>query len=280
MKIKTFVMTIALLATMGVESAMAWGGPGHHVIGYIAEQHLTPEAKAKCHKYLRHTLAYESCHMDNWRYSKGYEGTAHWHIGYAYPERKYTGDFRDQFVDQHHVCKSAAYRINEFHKGLKESYKEMPDTIVAFQIRALIHMMGDMHCPAHVAFPVEDKPTYDETSVYNRYRLKINGKRYTYHSMWDSITDLLYPKWNITDWAKVADRYNAKERKKICRGDAYDWLSGIAKEVMRSYKLIPRDTDVRKLSDKQQEQLTDLTYQQFAYAGYRLAYILNDVFKE
>jgi hypothetical protein len=140
--------------------------------------------------------------------------------------------------------------------------------------------MGDMHCPTHVAFPVEDKPTYEETSVYNRYRLKINGKRYTYHSMWDSITDLLYPKWNITDWAKVADHYNAKERKKICRGDAYDWLSGIAKEVMRSYKLIPRDTDVRKLSDKQQEQLTDLTYQQFAYAGYRLAYILNDVFKE
>ena len=277
---KILFFAFALVATLSVQSAKAWGGPGHHVIGYIAEQHLTPEAKAKCHHYIHHTLTYESCYMDHWRYSKGFEGTAHWHIGYAYPKRQYTGDFRDQIIKPANVLKSAAYRINEFHKGLKESYKEMPDTVVAFQIRALIHMMGDMHCPAHVAIPVEDKPTYEETSVYNRYRLKKNGKKFSYHSLWDTITDFLYPKWKITEWAAMADRYNAKERAKICRGDANDWLDGITKEVLRSYKLIPRDTDVATLSDKELEQLTDLTYQQFAYAGYRLAHILNDIFKE
>ena len=47
-----------------------------------------------------------------------------------------------------------------------------------------------------------------------------------------------------------------------------------------SYKQIPRDTDIAKLTDKQREHLTALTYQQMAYAGYRLAYILNDIFKE
>ena len=49
---------------------------------------------------------------------------------------------------------------------------------------------------------------------------------------------------------------------------------------MRSYKLIPRDTDIAELSENQREQLVALTYQQMAYAGYRLAHILNDVFKE
>ena len=276
---KKYIITIVL--ALGISaSAMAWGGPGHHIIGYIAEQHLTPEAKAKCHHYLRHTLAYESTHMDNWRYSKGFEGTAHWHIGYAYPDRQYTGDFRDQFINPESVKKSAAYRTNEFHKELRTSYKEMADTMVAFKIRALIHMLGDMHCPAHVAFPVEDKPTYEETSVYNRYRLLSNGKKTTYHSMWDRITDIFYPKWKIREWVAMADRYSKKEQAKICKGDANDWLKGIAKEVMRSYKIIPRDTDIAKLSEKQREELLDLTYQQFAYAGYRLAYILNDVFKE
>ena len=77
---KILFFAFALVATLSVQSAKAWGGPGHHVIGYIAEQHLTPEAKAKCHHYIHHTLTYESCYMDHWRYSKGFEGTAHWHI--------------------------------------------------------------------------------------------------------------------------------------------------------------------------------------------------------
>ena len=276
---KRYIITIVLALCVSA-SAMAWGGPGHHIIGYIAEQHLTPEAKAKCHHYLRHTLAYESTHMDNWRHSKGFEGTAHWHIGYAYPDRQYTGDFRDQFVNPESVKKSAAYRINEFHNELRSSYKDMADTIVAFKIRALIHMLGDMHCPAHVAFPVEDKPTYEETSVYNRYRLLSNGKKTTYHSMWDRITDIFYPKWKIREWVAMADHYSKREQVKICKGDANDWLKGISKEVMRSYKIVPRDTDIAKLSEKQEKDLLDLAYQQLAYAGYRLAYILNDVFKE
>ena len=277
---KILCITLALVATLSIQRAMAWGGPGHAIIGYIAEQHLTPEAKAKCRHYLRHTLTYEASWMDHWRYSKGFEGTAHWHIGYAYPERQYTGDSRDKVIKQESVRKSAAYRINEFHEQLRTSYKEMSDSTVSNKIRFLIHMVGDMHCPAHVAFPIEDKPTYDETTVYNRYRLKNKGKKYSYHALWDRVTDILYPKWKITEWRAAADTYNKKQRAKICRGDANDWLNGTAKEVVRSYKIIPRDTDIATLPDKKREELTELTYQQLAYAGYRLAYILNDIFKE
>ena len=271
---------IALCLAFFTKEAMAWGGPGHSIIGYLAEMHLTSEAKEKCHHYIHHTLAYEASYMDYWRYCKHMKGTAHWHIGYAYPNRQYTGDYRDKVIKQESIQKSAAYRINEFHNELRSSYKEMPDSLVAFKIRALIHMLGDMHCPAHVAFPVEDKPTYEETTVYNRYRLYRNGKRYSYHAMWDSITAILFPKRNIPGWLEEIDTYNAKQRAKICRGDANDWLDATAKATLRSYKLIPRDTDISKLSESQREQLVALTYQQMVYAGYRLAYILNDVFKE
>ena len=141
-------------------------------------------------------------------------------------------------------------------------------------------MLGDMHCPAHVAFPVEEKPTYEETTVYNRYRLKYKGKKYSYHAMWDNITNILHPEWKVTEWRAAADHYTNKQRAKICKGDANDWLKGVAKEVIKSYKIVPRDTDVAKLPDSDKEALTDMTYQQMAYAGYRLAHILNDVFKE
>ena len=84
----------------------------------------------------------------------------------------------------------------------------------------------------------------------------------------------------IPEWIEEVDTYNDKQREKICQGDANDWLAATTKDVIRSYKQIPRDTDIAKLSDKQREQLTNLTYKQMAYAGYRLAYILNDIFKE
>ncbi len=280
MKSKILFLILAFVAMFSAREAFAWGRPAHSIVGYIAEKHLTPEAKAKCHYYLRHTLAYEASWMDDWRYSKGFNGTAHWHIGYAYPERQYTGDYRDQILKQESVRKSAAYRINEFHDKLRTSYKEMPDSLVATRIRFLIHMLGDMHCPAHVAIPVDDKPSYEETTVYNRYRLYYKGKKYSYHMMWDRITAILAPKWTILEWAEAVDCYTDKYREKICRGDANDWLKGVSKETLRSYKLIPRDTDVAKLSDKERECLADMTYQQLAYAGYRLAYILNDIFKE
>jgi hypothetical protein len=90
----------------------------------------------------------------------------------------------------------------------------------------------------------------------------------------------LYPKRKLPAWIEAVDTYSAKQRVKICKGDANDWLDEIAKETLRSYKLIPRDTDVAKLTESQREQLVELTYQQMAYAGYRLAHILNDVFKE
>ena len=273
-------VTLALVATLSIQSAKAWGGPGHTIIGYIAEQHLTPEAKAKCRHYLRHTLAYEASWMDNWRYCKGFEGTAHWHIGYAYPDRQYTGDLRGKALKQESVRKSAAYRINEFHEQLRTSYKEMSDSTVSNKIRFLIHMIGDMHCPAHVAFPIEDKPSYEESTVYNRYRLKYKGNKYSYHAMWDNVTNILSPKWKVTEWTAAAADHTDKQRAKVCRGDANDWLKGTAKEVVRSYKIVPRDTDVATLSDKKREELTELTYQQLAYAGYRLAHILNDIFKE
>ena len=271
-KITTILLT--LVAIMSVQSARAWAERGHHIIAYIAEQHLTPEAKEKCQHYLRHSLPHYSSWQDYWRNSAPFKEITHWHMNYIDVNYKTVGSggkiTRDAVTQIERI-------VGEMSKG---KYHKLSDSIITVNLKLLIHMVGDMHCPAHVAFPIEDKPTYDETTVYNRYRLKNKGKKYSYHALWDRVTDILYPKWKITEWRAAADTYNKKQRAKICRGDANDWLNGTAKEVVRSYKIIPRDTDIATLPDKKREELTELTYQQLAYAGYRLAYILNDIFKE
>ena len=67
MKRKFFIALAALVALCGVERAFAWANVGHAVIAYYAEQLISPETKAKCHHYLRSSLAYQASWMDQYR---------------------------------------------------------------------------------------------------------------------------------------------------------------------------------------------------------------------
>ena len=96
-------------------------------------------------------------------------------------------------------------------------------------------MMGDMHCPAHVAIPIEDKPTYEETTVYNRYRLQRKGKKYSYHALWDSITAILFPKRDIPGWLEEVDTYNEKQMAPMVRTICKE--SGL--KLKQIYELFP-----------------------------------------
>ena len=65
---KKFVLVaVALVMLFGGQSAKAWNGFGHSCAAYIAEQHLTPEAKAKCEQYLQHSFVFYASWMDQWR---------------------------------------------------------------------------------------------------------------------------------------------------------------------------------------------------------------------
>ena len=83
---KLSILVLSLVAVMGVQSAKAWGGYGHSAIAYVAEQHLTPEAKAKCRYYLKHTLTYYASWMDYWRSVPAYKSVNNPHSIAAMPD--------------------------------------------------------------------------------------------------------------------------------------------------------------------------------------------------
>ena len=80
---KISILILACIATMGVQRAMAWGGRGHHIVAYIAEQHLTPEANAKCREYLQFSLPHYSSWQDYWRHSDPFKEISFWHSSYV-----------------------------------------------------------------------------------------------------------------------------------------------------------------------------------------------------
>ena len=76
---KLSILILALVAILGVQSAKAWGGFGHSAIAYVAEQHLTPQAKSEVRRYLKHTLPWYASWMDHWRAVPPFHPTNAWH---------------------------------------------------------------------------------------------------------------------------------------------------------------------------------------------------------
>ena len=75
-------LILILFALLAAREIRAFGLAGHAAIACIAEHHLTPRAKANIMRYTdHHSIVYYASWMDEWRHSKGYEFTTHWHAG-------------------------------------------------------------------------------------------------------------------------------------------------------------------------------------------------------
>ena len=261
------ITTLALLcvAFLGVQSAMAWGGWGHHITAYIAEHHLTPEAKAKCQHYLKHNLPHYSVWQDYFRHSKPFQEIHYWHMNYVDENFSAIGN-------KGNITRDATYQIERIVKEMgKGGYKNLSDSIVNLNLKLLIHMVGDMHCPSHVAYPKE--MGLKGGKLYN------NGKRVNRHTFWDGSPQYLHPKWKADKFLEVCDTYNEKQIKKVQKGNASKWGIENGRAMVRTYECWEDGDDVKKMTKEQREAIDEIVFGQLRKGGYRLAAVLNNIFK-
>ena len=91
---KRFILILFLL--LAAREIRAFGLAGHAAIACIAEHHLTPRARANIMRYTDHrSIVYYASWMDEWRRSKGYEFTTHWHAGTVDAEFRSTPAVRE-----------------------------------------------------------------------------------------------------------------------------------------------------------------------------------------
>ncbi len=264
MKKKLSIFVLALVATMGVQSAMAWGTFGHGAMAYVAEQHLTPKAKAECRRYLKHTLPYYASWMDHWRAVPPFHPTDNWH-GFSVGEN---GD-----VDWSKGGKA----MGQLHQIMKEmgngNYKNLPDSLVRHHLLILVHSVPDMHCPVHVGFPRKYYPDY-------RYSLKRNGKPHKMHGFWDGSPAFTRKGWTYERYADEVDNVSPKQVKKFVKKGNFDyWGRDIIKQAHRAYAITPEGKDVAKLTAEEKAKVLALADEMALKSAYRLAYVLNEIFK-
>lgn len=258
MKSIRFLSSAAVVILCTVQ-ALAWDNVGHTTITCIAQRHLTPEAKARCESYLKHTIPFHASWMDYWRNSKAYRVTSHWHgVPIGADMECVPGD-----------TESAAVQVMEAWKAL-ENFSTMTDSLVELNIKYLLHMVGDMHCPCHTKYLDNDDLKWP--MVYRK------GKRTSTHNIWDSSIGMSHPRKYADAIAASIDVYSNDEIAELCKGTPYEWAHQNAIEMQPALHLFETDENVDDRTDEQKKVMRIIADRQAAKAGYRLAYILNSIF--
>lgn len=256
---------IALCLAFLSWEAMAWSGHTHNVVGHIAEQHLSAEAKQKCHHYLRHTLAYHAMWQDEVAYSKAYAESRYWH-GVRF-------DSKNRY--QYREGRNAITQIRRIYDEMKEGgYKKLSDSTIIVNLKFLIHMVGDMHCPSHNYYDDDPNPAFKRFSIFHK------GKKVHWHKFWDrSAVEFFHRGWNCQDYVKNIDNLSEKEVAKMCKGTVEQWAKQNGKEMREPYSLLIRHIEFADMPKENVERMRELVDLQILRGGHRLAYLINEIFK-
>ena len=269
MKKKFFMALTMLVAISSVQSAKAWHNFAHGSIAYMAEQHLTPEAKEKCRYYLRHTLSHYASWMDAWRLER-FEVVNKSHSGMAMPD-----GVNLDFQSGDPAGGVMGHLVNALAELGDGKYKNLPDSVVRQRLINMAHYVPDMHCPSHINFPASVHPSQRSHRLYD------NGKKLGYHRFWDhALGREGRIKLQYEEIAAMVDRVSKKRAAEIQSGSLEDWGRDIVKLAQRSREVVPKGTDVATMPEEQMEAVREVVFDAAVMGAYRLAHVINTIFAD
>lgn len=239
-------------------SAFAWGGKEHRFMAYMAEQHLTQNTRAFLERYLDQSLTEYASWMDRYRDSPGYKPTTKWHMVSVDAQGNFEPDGNGK----------ALPKLNEAIKILS-NYKEYDDSTVHINIVYVIHLVPEIHCPAHYYIGEPDKIKRGWQPVI------FKGKKVKYHGFWDGSMNTLYPNMTYVQLLGIFDIWSPEKQREVSNGTPDDWCRDNLTRVKAIYDWA-KPNDV--LPDDFLEQHRELPETQVRLGGYRLARLLNDLF--
>lgn len=262
--------TLIALLFVSMLPATAWGPKGHDVVAAIAEQHLTCKAKRQISKLLDgKSIVYYSSWMDNIQNSPywedGYYKTKTWH--YANVDKGLTYETM-QKNENGDVVTALTMLTDE----MLDNYKHLTDSMKVDYLKMIVHMVGDLHCPMH-AGRLSDLGG-------NRMKVKWFRQDTNLHSVWDSKIIDSARKWSYTEWCDQLDRKDRKYRKEVMSGTYEDWFTETVEAAADIYEYVESmDQASPNLSYQFVYDFSPLLEESLLHAGYRLAYVLNEIFK-
>lgn len=299
------IIISAVLLTIPSATVLAWGGGGHAAIARIAENHLTKKAKKALNKYLDGKALYEVAsdgdkfrpvwvedlgreianpkdfRFKNWR--DRFDWTLPSNIE-PYPHTFTVGDNCEPIRDLFETKDGKDYEISNCIwflerdiSELKAGFKKMDPEERAKKIKMIIHWIGDMHCPGHVTFRGEN----DGVSGRAYFTLKIGDRTSNLHKFWDGgIFKYGFDGKKSVTMAELADGYKVPYSKAAVKGDVWDWARSCARAA-KSARIYNGQPIVKnsEIPESYALDMKDICLTQLRDGGYRLAAVLNDIFR-
>ena len=268
------IFTLCIVAMFAVSSAYGWGRREHAVVAKIAENHLTPKAKQCLYEYMhRRSLVYYASYADDYQ-------PINIDLGWQPSNDKRIVSFPHTFtVDDNckpieglrqgdKYVKNCIHFIEQWASELKSTHAKMNDSVRMTHIAMIVHAMGDMHCPGHVFF-AEQK----------QYEMTVYGETVRYHGYNDKSFDRFHKGKSAAQFRDKYCRLTKDEIKALCEGDMESWIYGNESMLRETYKLLSPTIDYKELPEQNKFRLKEITDQLHRDAGYRLAHVINQIFK-
>lgn len=285
---------LGILLILAAQPAGAWWDEGHKVIARIAAQHLSAKARAEISDLLEvennpraiaDALANASTWADQIKADKAH---ANWHVlNLAWQDNRANMAERCDGDD----CLTARLKIFAGQLEANHTDEDSPfDDVDA--LRFVVHLVGDLHQPLHVASNSDLQGTCEEMADW------VDQAR-NLHAVWDGpLVSLMGP----DDTALAADlnseiaALDESERTQLSAGDIDDWAWETHRVAVTSvYKRleIPKEPlafpascteapdEIQSLrvvvDDAYLQEMRPIVREQLKKAGLRLARMLNDI---
>lgn len=301
---KTIVLLLALM--MAVSNASAWGDLGHAAIACVADNHLSPKAKAALDKYLGGLpLAAVASDADKyrreWVRDFGVEicNPAAFRLK-TWPDFDYNmptniepwthsmlvdANFKPFRTDLRQTSRgveglnNCSLYIERFIKEFREGIEGMDPYERSVKLRMIVHWLGDMHCPMHMQYD-----GLDTKKGGKKIRLGENGKEYTLHKFWDGGVFVTTSGMKFSDLARIVDDATPEEMAEIVKGDIWTYAYEAARDSWEAHmyngkKFIDYEENVVIVPSWYPVTMRPLMMHQIRNAGYRLAAIMNAIFE-
>lgn len=241
---------------------MAWGKLGHRVTGGIAEKYLSAKAKKAVQDILgTESMAIASNWADFIKADPAYNYLSSWHyadLPGGLTAAQFTGYLKkDTSVDAYTKLNfiTAQLRLPGLAKDKKLLY-----------LRLLIHLIGDIHQPMHVAHP-EDKGGND-------IRVFWFGAASNLHRVWDENL-IEFQGLSYTEYIAAINHPTATQVKRWQGQSLADWMFETYQDAGQLYQEIHPDDKLSYAYDfKHVAMMNELLLK----AGVRLAAVLNKIF--
>jgi hypothetical protein len=314
-KLPIFIVLAMLMVVVSPSRAGAWNSKGHWVTAYVAYKNLTPAARAKVDKLLRAHPDYrrwrsavlpgspsarvilspttnlaifvrastwaDDIRGDSRFYSDG--GTPKKPVdGYASMERHNSWHFMEipfSTDGTSFMPVSSTTLLDEIVKLRAEiGRRDVKDSEQAYNLVWLIHLVGDVHQPLHCVtrYTKAHGPPLGDFGG-NGFRIK-NGSRTTnLHGYWDSLPTDTFTEKTVSSWMKLYPPPKPLDLSpKVWADENLDLAKQVVYTIGPDQPGQPPPTVSRSYALK----ATLTARQRVVLAGYRLAGILNEAFKD